>query len=40
MKIFEIEFVYDDYDKQISSDTGSRKNPLIAFSQRKSINLT
>jgi len=28
MKIFEIEFVYDDYDKQISSDTGSRKNPF------------
>ena len=28
MKIFEIEFVYDDYDKQTSSDTGSRKNPF------------
>ena len=28
MKIFEIEFIYDDYDKQTSSDTGSRKNPF------------
>ena len=28
MKIFEIEFVYDDNDKQTSSDTGSRKNPF------------
>ena len=28
MKIFEIEFVYDDYDKRESSDTGSRKNPF------------
>ena len=28
MKIFEIEFVYDDYEKQTSSDTGSRKNPF------------
>jgi len=28
MKIFEIEFVYDDYEKQRSSDTGSRKNPF------------
>ena len=28
MKIFEIEFVYDDYDKRESADTGSRKNPF------------
>ena len=28
MKIFEIEFIYDDYKKQRSNDTGSRKNPF------------
>ena len=28
MKIFEIEFIYDDYDKRESADTGSRKNPF------------
>ena len=28
MKIFEVEFLYDDYDKRRSSDTGSRKNPF------------
>ena len=28
MKIFEIEFVYDDYDKRESADTGTRKNPF------------
>ena len=28
MKIFEIEFVYDDYDKQESADTGTRENPF------------
>ena len=28
MKMFEIEFIYDDYDKRRSSDTGSRKNPF------------
>ena len=28
MKIFEVEFVYDDYDKRKSTDVGSRKNPF------------
>ena len=28
MKIFEVEFVYDDYDKRESADVGSRKNPF------------
>ena len=28
MKIFEVEFVYDDYDKRESSGVGSRKNPF------------
>ena len=28
MKIFEIEFVYDDYDKKYSNDVGSTKNPF------------
>ena len=28
MKIFEIEFVYDDYDKRESNGVGSRKNPF------------
>ena len=32
MKIFEVEFVYDDYDKREAADVGSRKNPLIALS--------
>ena len=28
MKIFEVEFVYDDYDKRESNGVGSRKNPF------------
>ena len=28
MKIFEVEFVYDDYDKREAADVGSRKNPF------------
>ena len=28
MKIFEVEFVYDDYDKRKAADVGSRKNPF------------
>ena len=28
MKIFEVEFVYDDYDKRYSNDVGSTKNPF------------
>ena len=28
MKIFEVEFVYDDYDKQNANGVGSRKNPF------------
>ena len=28
MKIFEIEFVYDDYNKRESNGVGSRKNPF------------
>ena len=28
MKIFEVEFVYDDYDKKYSSGVGSTKNPF------------
>ena len=28
MKIFEIEFVYDDYDKREANGVGSRKNPF------------
>tara|TARA_B100000029_G_C16978190_1_gene742611 strand:+ start:327 stop:575 length:249 start_codon:yes stop_codon:yes gene_type:complete len=28
MKIFEIEFVHDDYNKRESADTGTRKNPF------------
>ena len=28
MKIFEVEFVYDDYDKKYSNDVGSTKNPF------------
>tara|TARA_R100001086_G_scaffold221372_1_gene138496 strand:+ start:306 stop:554 length:249 start_codon:yes stop_codon:yes gene_type:complete len=28
MKIFEVEFVYDDYDKKWSNDVGSTKNPF------------
>tara|TARA_X000000368_G_C22974690_1_gene687114 strand:- start:115 stop:378 length:264 start_codon:yes stop_codon:yes gene_type:complete len=27
MKIFEVEFVYDDYDKREANGVGSRKNP-------------
>ena len=28
MKIFEVEFVYDDWDKREAADVGSRKNPF------------
>ena len=28
MKIFEVEFVYDDWDRRESADVGSRKNPF------------
>ena len=28
MKIFEVEFVYDDYDKREAADVGSRNNPF------------
>ena len=28
MKIFEVEFIYDDYDKRESNGVGSRKNPF------------
>ena len=28
MKIFEVEFVYDDWDRRESTDVGSRKNPF------------
>ena len=28
MKIFEVEFVYDDYDKREANGVGSRKNPF------------
>jgi len=28
MKIFEVEFVYDDWDKQRDADVGSSKNPF------------
>ena len=28
MKIFEVEFVYDNYDKREAADVGSRKNPF------------
>ena len=28
MKIFEVEFTYQDYDKQKASDVGSSKNPF------------
>ena len=28
MKIFEVEFVYDDYDKKYSNDVGSTENPF------------
>ena len=28
MKIFEVEFVYDDYDKRQTNGVGSRKNPF------------
>ena len=28
MKIFEVEFVYDDYDKQNANGVGARKNPF------------
>ena len=28
MKIFEVEFVYDDWDKAQKADVGSRKNPF------------
>ncbi len=38
MKIFEIEFVYDDWDKREAADVGSRKNPFrvrIPFPKNK-----
>ena len=28
MKIFEVEFIYDDYDKREANGVGSRKNPF------------
>ena len=28
MKIFEVEFIYDDWDKQKTNGVGSRKNPF------------
>ena len=28
MKIFEVEFVYDEYDKREAADVGSNKNPF------------
>ena len=28
MKIFEVEFVYDNWDKREAADVGSRKNPF------------
>ena len=38
MKIFEVEFVYDDWDTREAADVGSRKNPFrvrIPFPKNK-----
>ena len=38
MKIFEVEFVYDDYNKREANGVGSRKNPFrvrIPFPKNK-----
>ena len=43
MKIFEIEFVYDDWDKREAADVGSRKNPFrvrIPFPKKESYHPT
>ena len=43
MKIFEVEFVYDNYDKREANGVGSRKNPFrvrIPFPIKESYNPT
>ena len=43
MKIFEVEFVYDDYDQRSANGVGSKKNPFrvrIPFPKDKPYEIT